>query len=82
MFEAQSYLMKRVGVGDVVDHDGDGGITNVRGNERSEPLLTGCVPQLQPHRSILKVHRLGQAINADGGLVSVVEGVIHESGDQ
>ena len=44
MFEAQSYLMKRVGVGDVVDHDGDGGITNVRGNERSEPLLTGCVP--------------------------------------
>ena len=58
--------MKRVGVGDVIDDDGDGRVSNVGRDETPEPLLTGRVPQLQPDRSVLQVHRLGEEVDADG----------------
>ena len=82
MSQCLLYLMKRVGVGDVIDDDGDGRVSNVGRDETPEPLLTGRVPQLQPDRSVLQVHRLGEEVDADGGLVGVVERVVHEPGDE
>lgn len=74
--------MEAVGVGDVVDHDSHGAVPDVGRNEGSEPLLSGCVPQLKADSSILEVHRLGKEVDTDGRLVGVVETVVHESGDE
>lgn len=34
---------------DVIDYDGHGGVANVAGDQTAETLLSGRVPQLQPH---------------------------------
>lgn len=53
---------------DVVHHDGDGRVADVRGNERAEAFLAGGVPQLQPYGAVLQVHGFREEINADGCL--------------
>ena len=37
---------------------------------------------MQSHRAVLEIHGLGEEVDADGGLVGVVEGVVHEAGDE
>jgi CO dehydrogenase/acetyl-CoA synthase beta subunit len=39
---------------------------------------TGCVPKLQPDGPVFEIHGLGEEVDADGGLVRVVERVVHE----
>ncbi len=65
------YLVKGVCVGNVVDDDGDGGISDVGRNERSETLLSGSVPQLKADGPVLQVHRFGQKVDADSSLKSI-----------
>ena len=60
-------------VRDVVDDDGDGAVANVGGDERAEALLAGGVPQLKANGTIFEIHGFGEEINADGGLVHVIE---------
>jgi len=74
--------MKRVGIGDIVDDDSNGRIADVGRNEGSKPFLARGVPQLKPHGPVFQIHCLRQEIDADGGLVGVVEGIIHEPGDE
>lgn len=52
------YLLETVNVGDVIDNNCDCGISDVGGNEGTKALLPSCVPKLQAHRSILKIHSL------------------------
>ena len=40
------------------------------------------VPELEAHGAVFEVHCLGEKIDADGGLVHVVERVVHEAGYQ
>ena len=61
-------LVEAVGVGDVVDDDGHGAVADVRGDEGAEALLSRRVPQLEADGAVLKVHRLGQEVDADRGL--------------
>ena len=68
-------------VGDVVDDDGDGAVADVRRDQAAEALLAGRVPELQAHGPVLEVHCFGEEVDADGGLVHVVEGVVHEASD-
>ncbi len=74
--------MEGICVGDVVDDDGHGGVADVGWNEGPKSFLSGSIPQLKSHGPVLKVHRLGEEVDADGGLVGVVEGVVHEPGDE
>ena len=41
----------------VVDYDGDGGVTDVRGDERPEPLLARRFPQLEANLSARKQYK-------------------------
>ena len=75
-------LVEGICVGDVVDDDGDGRVADVGWNEGPKSFLSGSIPQLKSHGPVLQVHRLGEEVDADGGLVGVVEGVIHEPGDE
>ena len=75
-------LVERVGVGDIIDHNSHRRVPYVGGDEAAEPLLSRRVPQLQPHRPVLQVHGLGQEVDADRSLVSIVEGVVHEPRDE
>ena len=36
---------------DVVHHHGHRGVPDIAGDQAAEPLLAGCVPELQPHLS-------------------------------
>eukprot|EP00740_Mantoniella_antarctica_P012457 CAMPEP_0181373696 /NCGR_PEP_ID=MMETSP1106-20121128/15543_1 /TAXON_ID=81844 /ORGANISM="Mantoniella antarctica, Strain SL-175" /LENGTH=277 /DNA_ID=CAMNT_0023491465 /DNA_START=906 /DNA_END=1742 /DNA_ORIENTATION=- len=63
----------------VIHHHRHRAVADVRWDQRAEALLPGRVPQLQPHRAVLQVHRLGQEVDADSGLVAVVELVVHEA---
>ena len=60
-------------VGYVVDNDGDGAIANIGGDEGAEALLAGGVPELEANSAIFEIHCFGEEIDADGGLVHVVE---------
>lgn len=42
-------------IGDVVYDHRHGRVSDVAGDERSEPLLPGGIPKLQPHRAVLQV---------------------------
>mmetsp|Transcript_7344 Transcript_7344/g.17995 ORF Transcript_7344/g.17995 Transcript_7344/m.17995 type:complete len:252 (+) Transcript_7344:347-1102(+) len=68
-------------VGDVVDDDGDGGVADVGGDEGAEALLSGGVPELEADGAVFEVHGFGEEVDADGGLVVVVEFVVHEARD-
>mmetsp|Transcript_45222 Transcript_45222/g.114492 ORF Transcript_45222/g.114492 Transcript_45222/m.114492 type:complete len:307 (-) Transcript_45222:164-1084(-) len=68
-------------VADVVHDHRHAAVADVAGDEAAEALLPGGVPQLQPHGAVLQVHRLRQEVDADGGLVGVVELVVHEARD-
>lgn len=41
--------------------------------------LSSSVPQLQPNGSVLEVHGFAQEVNANRGLIGVVECIVHES---
>ena len=69
-----SVVVQKLSFCDVVDDDGDGGVSDVGGDERAEALLPRRVPQLQPHRPVLQVHRLRQEIDADRRLQIHVRG--------
>eukprot|EP00967_Tisochrysis_lutea_P145546 scaffold273386_cov28-Tisochrysis_lutea.AAC.1 len=56
-------------------------VSYVGWDERSESLLSGGIPQLQPHRPVLHGHRLGDEIDSDGRGVVCLEGSIHEARD-
>ena len=43
--------------------------------------LASCIPQLESHCAVLEVHGLREEIDANGGLVRLVELVVHESSD-
>ena len=47
---------------------------------RDLPFLSGRVPQLKSDRSVLEIHSFRKEIDPDGGLVGVVEGVVHKAG--
>lgn len=49
--------------GDIVDDNCDGRVSNVGGDEGPEPLLSRGVPELEPDRPVLEVHRLAQEVN-------------------
>ena len=75
-------LLERFLRGDVVDDDGDGGVADVGGDEGAEAFLARGIPELQAHGAVFEVHGFGQEVDADGGLVGGVEGVVHEAGDE
>ena len=76
------YGVRKRLTGDVVDDDGDSGVPDVTGNEGAKSFLSRRVPQLQTHRPVLQIHRLGQEVDPYCGLVRVVKSVIHEPGDE
>lgn len=68
--------------GDVVDDDGDGGVADIGGDEGAEAFLARRVPELEADGAVFEVHGFGEEVDADGGLVGGVEGVVHEAGDE
>lgn len=44
-------------------------------------LLSSSVPQLQPHCAVLEIHRLGEKVYSDGGLIPCVKRIVHEPCD-
>lgn len=46
---------------------------------RVSAYLSSSVPQLQANSSVLKIHGFAQEVNANRGLISVVERIVHES---
>ncbi|KAG0572468.1 hypothetical protein KC19_VG098000 [Ceratodon purpureus] len=52
------------------DNHGHGRVPNVTRNQTPEPFLPSCIPELQPHGAILKIHGLGEEINPNGCLTN------------
>jgi hypothetical protein len=44
--------------------------------------LPGGVPELEADCAVFEVHCFAEEVDADGGLVGAVEGVVHEAGDE
>jgi len=65
--------------GYIVDDDRYRRVADVGGDERAEAFLACGVPELQAHGAVFEVHGFGEEVDADGGLVHVVEGVVHEA---
>mmetsp|Transcript_6813 Transcript_6813/g.26330 ORF Transcript_6813/g.26330 Transcript_6813/m.26330 type:complete len:322 (+) Transcript_6813:165-1130(+) len=74
-------VQKRRTIGDVVHYHGHGGVPDVAGDEAAEALLTSGIPQLQAHCAVVQVHGLGQEVDANCGLIVLVEIVVHEPRD-
>lgn len=60
-------------VGDIIDNNCDGRVTDVVGDEGPETFLAGGIPKLQSDGLLLEEDILGDEIDADGG--SLHEGV-------
>ena len=58
-------ILEGLARGDIVADHGDLRVVDVGGNERSEALLAGRVPQLEPHHLVIDVQRLSQEVDAD-----------------
>lgn len=54
--------------GDVEDDEAGVCISDVGGDECSEPLLSGCVPELQSEGLSFDLHGFGDKVDADCGL--------------
>ena len=61
------YTFERVSVGDIVDNDCNGSVSDVVGNECLESFLAGGVPELQPDGLVLEEDVLRDEVDADGG---------------
>ena len=61
-------IVEGVELGDVVDDDCHVGVTDIGRNQGTETLLTGCVPKLELHGLVLKMHLLGNEVDTDGRL--------------
>ncbi len=57
-------------IGDIIDDDGYGSISDIVGYECLEPLLASSVPQLQADSLVLEEDVLGDEVDADGGSLS------------
>ena len=44
--------------GEIINDNGDGGVTDVAGDQAAEALLAGRVPELQADSAVLQVHGL------------------------
>lgn len=51
-------VLEGLGVGDIVDDNGDAGVADVGGDETAEAFLASCVPELESHGAVLEVHSL------------------------
>ena len=89
-YEVQPFIdaFERRPEGDVDDDEASVCISDVGGDECSEPFLSGCVPELQSEGLSFDLHGFGDKVDADGGLnifLSYVggelEGVVDEPGD-
>ena len=53
---------------DVVNNDAGIGVLDVTGDERSIPLLPGCIPQLQSNGFVVDLQCFREEIYSDGRL--------------
>lgn len=75
------YGLERLARGHIVAHDCHGAVLNVRRDQTFKSLLARSVPKVENDDLVLDVHLLRHEVDADGGLVSLVERVVDEPVD-
>ncbi len=61
------HALEGIAIGDVVDDNGDGSVSNVVGDEGLETFLSGRIPQLQTDGLVLEEDVLRDEVDSDGG---------------